>query len=290
MKNRHVFLPYTFVFPAFILIAIFVFYPIIGDFVTSFYDWSGIGEKIFIGSYNYQQLLKDSVFWTALKNNLLYALITTIGTILISFFLAVAIERRVKGWRFYKVVYFLPVTMPITIVGLLWGNLLDPSIGPINILLRYIGISPPLWLGDPNLVLYTLSFIRIWQFAGYPMIIFLAAMENISPEIHEAATIDGINDLQRIRYITLPLVRPVFLMYSVIQLIFSFRAFDLVWATTQGGPGDASTLLEVYLYKTAFQYTHFGYASAIAFVTILIVVPFSLLYLKFAYLDNDSNQ
>ncbi|NPV53721.1 MAG: sugar ABC transporter permease [Firmicutes bacterium] len=284
--SRGIITPYLFVAPAFLLIIVFIFYPVIESFALSLYNWTGISKKTFVGFDNFRELLRDQVFWLAIKNNLAFTLLTTAGTVFLGFFLAVAIERRLRGWQFYKIVYFLPVMMSTTVVGLLCGRILDPTLGSVNLLLKGLGISsPPFWLGNPKIVLLSIIAITIWQYAGFPMIVLLAAMENILQEIHEAATIDGVNNWQRIWYVTFPLIRPVFFMITILQVIFSFKVFDIVWAMTQGGPGDSSIVLGVYLYKTAFRYTKFGYGSTIALAMLMIIVPLSLLYLRITRLE-----
>jgi ABC-type sugar transport system permease subunit len=272
---------YLFVLPAFLFMAVFIVYPLVESLILSFYSWTGISVKTFVGLENFRNLLRDRVFWLALQNNLVFTVLSTAGTVILGFFLALAVERRIRGWWFYKVVYFLPVMVSMTVVGLLWGRLLDPTLGPINFILRKLGISsPPFWLGDPRTSLLSIIGVTIWQYAGFPMIILLAAMENIPLEIHDAATIDGVNGWQRTWHIIFPLVKPVFLMITVLQIIFSFKVFDIVWAMTQGGPGDSSIVLGVYLYKAAFRYTRFGYGAAIAVAMFLIIFPLSLLYIR----------
>ena len=228
-----------------------------------------------------QLLTEDDAFFLALKNNVLFSIFTTLGTVVIGFLLALAIERRVRGWRIFMVTYFLPVMVSSTVVGLLWGRLLDPTFGPINSLVKTLGwADPPSWLGDPNLALFPIIAISIWQYAGFPMIIILTAIESIPIEIHDAATLDGVNWWQRTLKIILPLVLNVVAVVVMLQLIFSFTVFDIVWAMTTGGPGNASSVLGVYLYRIAFEYTKFGYGSAVAVMMFLIVFTMSLLYLR----------
>jgi raffinose/stachyose/melibiose transport system permease protein len=174
----------------------------------------------------------------------------------------------------------------MTVVGLLWGRLLDPTLGPINVVLSALGVDkPPIWLGDPKTSLNTIIAVSVWQYSGFPMIIFLAEMENIPYEIHDAATIDGVSTLQRIWFIIIPLVKHVFAMIVLLQIVFSFKVFDIVWAMTSGGPGDSSTVLGVYLYRVAFQYTWFGYGSAVAVFMLIIIFSLSLLYRYFVKVE-----
>jgi ABC-type sugar transport system permease subunit len=261
---------------------VFLALPLFQSLILSLYRWNGISQPVWVGLDNFRHLLTDDkVFILSLKNNIIFSIFTTFGTIILGFLLALAVERRVRGWRIFKVTYFLPVMMASTVVGLLWGRLLDPTFGPLNTLLKALGwAQPPSWLGDPNLVLFSIIAVSIWQYAGFPMIIFLAAIESIPGEIHDAATIDGVNWWQRATRIILPLVMNVVVVIVMLQLIFSFKVFDVVWAMTTGGPGDASSVLGIYLYRTAFTYTQFGYGSAVAVAMFVIIFTLSMLYLR----------
>jgi ABC-type sugar transport system permease subunit len=168
--------------------------------------------------------------------------------------------------------------LPMTVTGALWARIYETNYGLLNTLLRTVGLDhlASAWLGDVNLSLWAIVAVSIWQFSGFPMIVLLAAIENISQEIHEAATLDGVNEWQRIRYLTLPLIRPVLFSISMLQIIFSLKVFDLVWIMTKGGPGESSSVLGTYLYRKAFELRSYGYASAVA--VIMFVVIFAITY------------
>ena len=279
-RNR---LAYLFLLPASFLIAIFIAYPLVDSLVISFFDWDGLTEREFTGFRNFEEILfGDPRFWLAMRNNAIFSGLTVVGTIGIGFSLALVIERRVFGWALFKVIYFLPVMMSSTVIGILWHRLYDSHFGPINGILRAMGLEQLAfeWLGDPNVVIYAVVIVSIWQFAGFPMIIFLAAMENISPEIHDAADIDGVGPWTRVRYVIFPLVRRVFVVLTMLQLIFSFLVFDLIWVMTEGGPGLASSVLTTYLYREAFRFHSFGTASAVAVAMFVVIMTFSLVYLR----------
>jgi ABC-type sugar transport system permease subunit len=271
-----------FLIPAFSLIIIFIAYPLLRSLYLSLFEWNGITHPEFVGLENFKYLLQDASFLNALENTIVLAVTTTAGIVGVGFLLAVAIERRVRGWAVFKFVYFLPVMLSLTVVGMLWGELLDPTYGAVNVFLKFLGMEkPPVWLGDPNLALYAIIGITIWQYTGFAMIVLLAAMENIPPDIHDAATIDGVGSWGRITHIILPLVKPVLAVLVMLQLIFSMKVFDIVWVMTRGGPGEATSVLGVYLYKNAFVYTHFGYSSAIAVVMTVIIFTLSMVYQHF---------
>jgi ABC-type sugar transport system permease subunit len=272
---------YVFIAPAFLLMAVFLAYPIIQSLLLSFYEWNGIAPRVYVGLENFERLFRDRVLVLAITNNVIFSIFTTFGTVVLGFLLAYSIERRVRGWRIFKIAYFLPVMVSGTVVGLLWEKLLDPTFGAVNALLSALGVQdPPVWLGDPLFAMIALIIVTIWQYAGFPMIIFLAAMENIPQEIHDSATLDGVTWRQRATAIILPLINNVTMTIILLQLIFSFKVFDIVWTMTQGGPGEATNVLAVYLYRTAFRFTEFGYGSAIAVVMFVIIFVLSNVYLR----------
>jgi ABC-type sugar transport system permease subunit len=272
---------YIFLAPAFLLMAVFLAYPIIQSLLLSFYEWNGIAPRVYIGLENFERLFRDRVLILAITNNVVYSIFTTFGTVVLGFLLAYSIERRVRGWGIFKIAFFIPVMVGGTVIGLLWEKLLDPTFGAVNVLLTALGVeNPPVWLGDPFYAMVSLIVVTIWQYAGFPMIIFLAAMEGIPQEIHDSATLDGVNWRQRATKIILPLVNNVTMTIILLQLIFSFKVFDIVWTMTQGGPGEATNVLAVYLYRTAFRFTEFGYGSAIAVVMFVIIFAMSMIYLR----------
>jgi ABC-type sugar transport system permease subunit len=271
-----------FLAPAFLLMLTFIAYPLVRSLYLSLFKWNGITKPQFIGLQNFEMLFQDASFYNALFNTLKFSALTTAGTVTVGFFLAVAIERRVMGWKAFKVIYFLPVMMAMTVVGMLWGQLLDPTFGPVNAFLKALGIAkPPVWMGDPKITLYAIVGVTIWQYAGFPMIVFLAAMENIPLDIHDAATIDGVNAWQRIARIIFPMIKNVIAVMVMLQIIFSLKVFDVIWVMTQGGPGEATNVLGIYLYRNAFVYTYFGYGSAIAVVMAAIIFAISMLYRRY---------
>ena len=279
-------LAYAFLAPAFLLLITFIAYPLVRSLYLSLFEWNGISKPVFIGLENFRTLTGDRSFLNALSNTLKFSVLTTSGTVAIGFFLAVAVERRVFGWRAFKIIYFLPVMMAMTVVGLLWGQLFDPTFGPINLVLKALGMAkPPVWMGDPKITLYAIIGVSIWQYAGFPMIVLLAAMENVPLEIHDAATIDGVNGWQRISHIIFPMIKGVVVVIVMLQIVFSLKVFDVIWVMTQGGPGEASNVLGVYLYRNAFVYTYFGYGSAIAVVMTVIIFTLSMLYRRFVTVE-----
>lgn len=279
---RRSMIAYLFLVPALSLLGLFVVYPLLRSIQLSFYSWDGLGEPVFIGVRNFQRLAADPQFSLTLRHTLAFTVGATVGTVAIGLLLAVAIASRVRGWRVFKITWFIPVMVSMTVTGVLWSQLLASGDTPINRLIGLFGITdPPDWLGNADTTLPVIILVTIWQFSGFPMIIFLAAMENIPRELEEAAVIEGASLWRRTQSLTIPLIKPVIAIVVLLQIIFSLKVFDIVWAMTQGGPGDSSLVLGVYLYRQGFMFERFGYASAIAVVMAGLLIVFTLGYLRF---------
>ena len=270
------------------LLATFIAYPLADSIRLSLFRWDGLSPPDFRGLTNFHDLFgEDAVFRLSIRNTLVYSLLSVGGIVGIGFLLAVAIERRVPGWPFYKVVWFLPVILSQTVVSILWAKFYDPTGGLIHAVLARLGVADPTieWLGDPDVVIYAAAFVSVWQYAGYAMILLLAAMENIPLDIHDAATMDGVDPVRRVVSIIFPMIRPVFSVVVMLILINSLKTFDTIFVLTSGGPGDASTVLSIHLYKNAFRFFAFGYASAIATVMFVVLFGVGLCYQHFLQVD-----
>lgn len=267
--------------PAVALCMLFVTYPVLESLRLSFFKWAGVGPETFVGLGNYAAIAADSRVIGAVTNNVVFAVSLTILTVSIGTLLAAAIERRVRGWRFFKVVWFVPLVIPMTVTGIVWANAYDAHVGVVNSILNsLLGIDAHAWLADPATALAALILVAVWQTVAYPMIIILAAMEAIDPHIQDAATVDGVSARQRLLHITLPNVRGVILTVILLQMIFSFKVFDIVWTMTQGGPGNVTEVLGTLVYKEAFTFHRFGTASAVAFISSTVITIVAVLFLR----------
>ena len=272
---------YAFALPAVLFILVFMAWPIFESLRMSFFKWDGLTPAEFIGLDNYTKLLLDDpVFALAVRNTFLFSLLSVLGIVGMGFFLALAVERRVPGWKTFKVVWFLPVMLSQTVVSILWVKFFDPTQGIVNSLLRTIGLGSLTaeWLSDPSVVMYSVAFVSVWQYSGYAMLLLLAAMEGIAPEIHDAATIDGVGGIRRIVSIIFPIIKSVFSVVVMLITMGSLKTFDTIYVLTGGGPGDASIVLSLHLYKNAFKYYSFGYASAVSTIMFIILFCASFLY------------
>jgi len=276
---------YAFLFfaPAILLVLSIFIFPIIQSFVYSLNDWDSVTAMTYKGLDNYKRLIFDENFYTSLENSAIYSMVYVFGVDILGFILALIIERRVWGWKFYRFVWFIPVMMSQVVVALLWGNILDPLVGPVNSILEFLNLEflKRDWLGDPSISVIVACLVSIWQYSGITMLLFLTSMESIPLDIHDAATIDGVNLIQRVKSIILPLIRPVVVIVSILNLIFAMKVFDIVWVLTKGGPGWSSSVLSIFLYKMGFRYQQYGYASSVAVIMGIIVVAVSIVYLRF---------
>ncbi|WP_409696111.1 carbohydrate ABC transporter permease [Yoonia sp.] len=260
---------------------LFMIVPLVHSIVMSFHNWNGITQPDYVGLANYERLFNDRRFVGAIRNNMLFLVLFTSMTIILGFLSAVAISRRMKGWQFYRFAFFVPYILVTAVIAVLWGQIYEPSFGFLNTALRSVGLQSweQLWLGNHNITMYSIVTIAIWQISGFTMLLYLAAMEGIDQEIHDAATIDGVNAWQRCVYIIAPMVKQITFVLIMLQIIASLKTFDLIWVLTKGGPFYASEVMGTYLYRAAFEQQQFGYASAVAVVMTVIVMAVTIVYL-----------
>jgi raffinose/stachyose/melibiose transport system permease protein len=284
MRHKR-YVPYAYILPCLLIVVVFVYVPIIQNVYFSFFRMSSYSRTPrFIGLENYAKLLRDSTFFTALKNNLLFALISMIVQIGGGTVIALLLENRTagKGARFFRNLYFIPSLISVSAVAVLFLFIYEPDIGMLNNLLRAVGLGrfARAWLGDPKTAMLSIIAMSQWQYTGYSVILLVVAIQKIPEELFEAAFIDGASARQRAAHITVPLIREMILVTLVISLTGCFKVFAEVFATTQGGPGVSSQVLGTYLYKTVFGFDNLGYGSVIAFVVFLITFAASLLQVR----------
>ncbi len=267
--------------PAAALTAVFTVYPGIAAARLSLYSYAGYGDETWVGLRNYKVLFADPTFRSSLWHTVQFAVVTAVGTVVVGTLIAVHLNRQNRYSRFIKAMVFLPVILPVVFTGLVWVFGLDANFGWVNSLLENLHAGwGQAWLSNPSLVMWTVEFVTVLQFSGLPMIIVLAALQDVPAEVQEAASLDGVSAFQRLRYITLPLVKDVILTVLLLQVMYGFKVFDQVFVMTRGGPGHASEVTSTYVYREAFQLQHFGLGAAGAVVTCLVVVLVSMAYLS----------
>ncbi|MBT2657149.1 MULTISPECIES: carbohydrate ABC transporter permease [Bacillaceae] len=269
-----------YVLPALLLILILIYIPIVQTGYYGLMDWNGIGKMKFIGLENYKNLIHDKMFWQSTWHSLLLGIFSTIsliGYLILSLILA----SKIKGANFLRKIYLIPMLLSSVAIAQLWAKIFDPSNGMINRLLMTFGVeNPPLWLADSNIVLYALFIPIVWQYAGFYIIIFYAALKNVPEELIEAAKIDGATAFQIAYKIKVPLIAGVIKVMVILAIVGSLKYFDLIFVLTGGGPNHASEVMASYMYTEAFTKYNFGYGSAIGFGLLVICMLMTWLIQK----------
>jgi len=251
--------------PAALLMLVFAGYPMIQSVWLSLTDWGGIGAAHWIGLRNFKTALSDGAVAHSTLVTAEFAVLTAAGIVVVATLLAAAVSAGAKGSAFYRVVWFLPGIAPVTAVAIFWAQSVVPQTGAVNVVLGYLGLgSGHAWLSGTSTALYPTVAAAVWAGVGFAFILVLGATEQVDTSLYEAATIDGAGAVRRFFAITLPLIRPVLVITALLEVVWAANGFTMVWAMTNGGPGDATTTLPVLIYKQAFQFTQYGLASAMA--------------------------
>ena len=269
------------IMPAVILFTVFFLAPIFISVYYSFTDFSGIGAAKFIGFKNYQVLLKDKFFFIALKNTFIILIGITITILPLSFIVALLLEKPFRGSGVVQSMIFAPNVIAPILVGLIWLFILDPKMGMINAILRSIGLSDyqQQWIGGKTLTPYSVAFVYLWQVLGFYTTINMAGLRSIPADIYEAAEIVGANYFQRIRKITIPMMKNTIVINTILIITGGFKIFETVKQLTNGGPNHMSDVLVTYMYDTTFTSSRYGYGMAVATVSFVLCLIFSIIYL-----------
>ena len=267
---------FFFVLPALAYFGFVFLVPLVESVIGSFYRTVPGGESRFVGVRLYEKVLTDSTFWQAVGNTVSLLLMSVPATVALALAVALGLHqmRSLKARSVWTAMYFLPFSVSLVAAALIWQWMYDPLHGFLNYLLTRAGLPPMKWLQSLEMVRPSLAIVNVWVRVGFDTIIFLAALQAIPGEYYEAASIDGASWLQALRRVTLPLLNPQIVMVTILELIFNFKVFDTVYATTQGGPAGASQTVIMLLYDTAFKYFRLGDASVMAvfvFVSLLLV-------------------
>ncbi len=282
LRSREALAAYVFLAPFIIFFVVFVVRAIFTAVNMSFYEWAILKPvHPYVGLANYQELFSDYVWWIAVKNTIIFTVLTVSGTTIVALLSAVAVTQPIKGAGFFRVLLYMPQLLSVGVVGLIWVWMLSSQFGVINYGLSFLGIQPINWLGSENTVIPALSLTTIWWGFGFPMLIFIAGLQGIPETLYEAARIDGASGIQLFRYITLPLLRPTILFVTVTGVIAQFQVFGQPFIMTTGGPGRASYTVIYYLYEIAWRSFRMGYGAAIAVALAVIMAVFTLFQFRF---------
>ncbi|MCL7749677.1 carbohydrate ABC transporter permease [Halalkalibacter alkaliphilus] len=266
--------------PALLLVGILIFIPLL---LTGYYGlmkWDGIGAMQFIGLENYLNVLTDGKFWQSAGNSALLAVFSTLSLVV---YLAVSmiLASKIKGADLLRKIYLIPMLLSSVAIAQLWIKVYNPSNGMLNEILSWFGVqNPPLWLADPNIVLYSIFIPILWQYAGFYILIYYAALKGIPESMVEAAKIDGATPFQIATRIKLPLIMGVVKVTIVLAVVGSLKYFDLIYVMTGGGPNGASEVMASYMYKLAFGNYNFGYGSAVGFMLLIITLVVTVIIRK----------
>lgn len=280
-KLREALWGYLFILPVVLGFLVFMAAPIFDALIKSFTNASLLGETSFVGLDNYKKLLfHDPTFRISLKNTMIYSVGLVPLNIVMAFFMALLLKKKVRGIGFFRTAFFTPVVMSVVAWGIIWKFILGTDAGLLNLLLRGVGIKGPAWLYSPKLTMAVVIVVSVLKNVGMNMVIILSALHGVSETYYEAAQIDGVTPWKRLIYITLPLISPTIFMLVIVTLIGSLKVFGQIYSLTGGGPGNSTKVLVYYVYEQAFKFYEFGYASAAAFILFLIVLVFTLIQWK----------
>ena len=281
MKRKHFkenIAGYLFILPTFIGFTVFMAYPLFYSIFLSFWDWNmfeGLDGSEFVGAANYIDVVNDEYFHAGLMNNLKILFIAVPVLLILALILASVLNTAVFGRGALRAVYFMPYITTVTAAAIVFAALFHEEFGPVNEILRAIGIAnPPKWLASVDWSTPTIAIFWVWRMLGYCMIIFLAGLQGISRSYYEAASIDGASALQKFRYITFPLISPTTFFLAITMAIFSFSIFAETKVMTGGGPGTSSYTIVYMIYKEAFEHYDMGYAAAagVIFFAVILVI------------------
>lgn len=272
----------TFMLPSVIILVIILAIPLVYSFVISFFDTNlkvnGIGD--FVGLKNYISALTDPYFMGSAKTTVIF----TVGVVILEFLLglgiALLLNTNVVGKNIYFSIIIIPMMITPVAVGLTWRLLLHSELGIVNYLLGILGISGKAWLADSSLALKTVMFIDIWQNVSYMVLVILAGLVSLSMEPYEAARVDGASAWQRFRYLTLPMMRPTFMVVILNRAITALKTYDLIYVLTKGGPGVETEVISYHIYQEAFRNLEIGSASAMSYLLALAIVPIAIIFIK----------
>jgi ABC-type sugar transport system permease subunit len=273
--------PWLFALPALAVYTVFLVYPSITSLFFSLTDWDGLSPSYnIIGLQNYVDMVDDPVIITALRNNAIWTVVTLSVPMVLGLALAILLNGKVRGKPILRLIFYTPAVLPLVSIASIWGWLYNPQYGAINEFLRLLGLdslAQP-WLGQDSTALAAIMVPAIWVRVGFPMLLYLAALQGIAQEMYEAATVDGATRSQQFWHITMPSLRPAHYIVLALSLIDSFKVFDLIYATTYGGPGTATQVMGTWMYANVFQYYQAGYGTAIAVVITVIAIVVSIPY------------
>ncbi|MGP3778717.1 carbohydrate ABC transporter permease [Halanaerobium saccharolyticum] len=281
MKRRKAYTPYLFLLPALAFMGVFLFYPIVDVFRLSFTNYNMITEAQFVGLENYNKLFNEPLFWKTLKNSFIYLIGVVPILVVAPIFLAILVNNKLKGIKWFRAAYYIPVVTSMVVVGIMWKWLYQGN-GILNYVLQSLGIinNQINWLTDPGIALFSVMAVTVWKGLGYYMVIYLSGLQSIPQELYEVSEIDGASWWQKHIHVTIPLLRPSIMLVTILSSIAAMKVFTEVYVMTKGGPLNSSKTLVYYIYQMAFENLNLGYAAAMGFVLFIIIFILSFFNIK----------
>jgi raffinose/stachyose/melibiose transport system permease protein len=282
--DNHQFLPWLFLAPSVVIYSVIVIYPMLYSAYLSLFRWDGISPtKVFVGLENYVILFtQNDVFWVALKNNAIWLGAALLLPTSIGLGLALLLNTRFRGSHVFRSIFYFPAVLSLAVVGLIWTWIYQPDLGLLNQVLAALGLKAFTrnWLSDPQIAIYPVIVAATWNAVGLPMLLYLAGLQTIPEELHEAAKVEGAGPIRRFLYVTFPLLRETTLIVLAITAINALKAYDIVYAMTNGGPANKTQLLSTWMYFLTYNYNQVGLGTAIAVVLFLLTMVFAIPYIR----------
>lgn len=282
-RTRRPITPLLFAAPALVIYLGFLVWPAVQALWISLTDWDGLSDdQNFIGLDNYAAMLDDGVVGIAAVNNVLWSVVTIVLPMALGLLLAVVLNRKSRTSPVLRTIFYAPAVLPLVAVASIWAWLYDPTDGAINTVLRGLGLGflEQSWLGQDSTALWAVMVAAVWVRTGFPMLLYLAALQSIPDEQYEAASMDGANRWQQFTRITFPSLKDTHYIVLALSLIESFKVFDLVYAMTYGGPGYSTQVMGTWMYANVFQYFNAGYGTAIAVVITIVAIAAGAPYVR----------
>jgi multiple sugar transport system permease protein len=280
MEDRK--LPWLFLAPALILIGLVTLYPLIYSLTISFqnFDMNRADPVNFVGLENYINLSKDPLFWTSLKLSVLYVLGSVTGSLSLGFGLALLLDRELRGMTVLRSLLIIPMVVTPVSIGLTWRMMYSTQNGIVNFILSIFGLPTPLWIEGTDTALVAVMLVDIWEWTPFMFLIILAGLRSLPVSPFESAMVDGASWLQRMRYLTLPMMRPVFFVAIILRTVDALRIFDQVFIMTRGGPAQATDLFSLFVYRVGFKLSHMSYAAALSWVLLIMSTVLLILFVN----------
>lgn len=273
LKRHNTAIAWTFILPNFLGFALLTLVPVLALFYIAFTSWDVFGAAQWTGLANFERLLGDASFRKSVWNTVYFSAVHIPLTLVVSLALALLLNRRLRGVAFFRTAAFFPYITSIVAIAVVWNMLFSPDYGPVNQILRWVGIdNPPGWTTSATWAMPAIIVVQTWRYMGYYMILFLAGLQTVPRELYEAARVDGANAWQRFRNVTMPCLRPTTFFVTVMLTIGAFKVFDVILLMTEGGPGQATLVLSQFIYQKGFVEYQFGYASAASIALFLLCI------------------